>query len=50
MNVDLLNNERGDKKPETWQAGARRVRLMRGLALPSITYRILQVLHQEHSP
>ena len=31
MIVELINNERKAKKPESWQVGARRVRLMRGL-------------------
>jgi len=33
VNVDLLNNERRAKKPERWQALARRVRLMRRVSL-----------------
>ena len=35
MNVELINNERKAKKPESWQVGARRVCLMRGLAAKS---------------
>ena len=35
MNVELINNERKGKKPESWLAQARRVRLMRGLGKPS---------------
>jgi hypothetical protein len=35
MNVDLLNNEREAIKPETWQMGARRVRLR--LVMPTMS-------------